>query len=116
MTHLENFDPHGPNPHYATQKYGGYRSGYARLIAESIVEHTDLDDMCDPTRQTIIVEVSTDQPTTYKHVVEMLFHSFSPSPCYCEHDCCGHRFGGASEVRMLSFDRWEIVITTSRNY
>lgn len=35
--------------------------------------------------------------------------------CCCEHDCCGHYFGGASRIRPLGGNRYAVLIRASMN-
>lgn len=86
------------------------------VLARSDVEHTDDSDICDPTRQVLLVQIGEAEGNlTASDVKKLIERGVSPVRCYCEHDCCGHRHGHA-DVRLFDFDRAEVTVFTSRNY
>lgn len=48
-------------------------------------------------------------------LIEHIRGLYTPSRCYCEHDCCGHRHGYA-EVQHIGGAKFMIQVHTSRNY
>ena len=116
----KNWEPlyHADNQpaYYSSEARRNYRGVTYAIIAKSDVVLTDPEDMCEPTSQTYIVAPRTvEGPCSAAMVAEMIAKSLRPSRCYCEHDCCGHRFG-MSFTRWLAMDRLEVTINTARNY
>ncbi len=99
--------------------------------------HTDADDPCDPTMTTKVIQMTDhgyawaivraaedakgeDPDDAAKISVESVIADaihevFQPSRCWCEHDCCGHRYGRAS-VRHIGGAMFLVQINTARNY
>jgi hypothetical protein len=101
--------------------------------------HTDPSDACDPVTTTRIVQLTDEgwlrgivwnleqgpqdnrptedgEPLTIEEDWRLyLKETFTPSRCWCSHDCCGHRHGYAS-VTHLGGAVFCIEVRTSRNY
>jgi hypothetical protein len=106
-------------------------------ILASTALHTDRGDPCDPVLTTCVVRFtaegwlamlsralrgdacpSADCPATPRiedHARAWLAEAFTPGPCSCAHDCCGHRHGWA-EVRHLGGAIFVVAIQTTRNF
>lgn len=103
-------------PNYYTTMGPPLKEIHYEVLACSDVEHTDEEDMCDPTFQRVFVRVRK----LYGHldvrdIKSILARNHTPSRCGHEWDCCGCRHGYA-HVNMLTMDTAEIEIYTSRNY
>ena len=94
---------------------GGYKSIAFKTVIRGPEEHVDADDFCDPTRQKLLVEYAEVQGMVSRRDKASVLGRYFDHRCYCEHDCCGHRFGGA-DVTILD-DKYALVeIYSSRNY
>lgn len=86
---------------------------------KSEVRHTDDRDICDPTSQNFLVRVlavrSCKGPIDLSERCSIICRALSPTPCHCEHDCCGHRHGYATG-EWLADDLLCVNVRTSRNY
>lgn len=103
-------------PNYLTSNKPPYKALSYDVIARGEVIFVDEDDYCEPTKQTVLVEIHNAYgPVDQRDMKQLLDRALSPNRCYCEHDCCGHRHG-FSDVRLLDFDRAEVTTYTSRNY
>jgi len=63
----------------------------------------------------VIATIMTDNAVN-KDEIEAAFRGELVKGCSCEHDCCGHYFGGLSNVTQLSRLEWRITAAYSRNY
>lgn len=121
----EASDSYDEMPFYLTRAFGS--------------RHTDPDDACDPVvnlrlvhltdagwlrgiewnleqgRQTGRDPADGEVQTIEEHWRAYLAGMFTPSPCWCAHDCCGHRHGSAS-VTHLGGAVFLVEVATSRNY
>ena len=103
-------------PNYLTSQAPEFRAARYEVIARGPERNTDLDDYCDPTEQTMFIRVkATDGPCDKREIESLISKAVSPTPCGCEHDCCGHRHGWA-RVTMLNLNTAEVLLKTSRNY
>lgn len=64
-------------------------------------------------RETQIIEVKAPGYRP-RNIVRALYETLKFG-CRCEHDCCGHYFGGASRIRPLGKDRYAVLIRASMN-
>jgi hypothetical protein len=64
-------------------------------------------------RQTQIIEVNAPgyRPRNIMRAIDATMRF----GCRCEHDCCGHYFGGATKIRKLPGNRYAVVVAGSRN-
>lgn len=64
-------------------------------------------------RQLQVIEVKA--PGYRPRNVIRALHETLRFGCRCEHDCCGHYFGGASRIRPLGKNRYAVLIRASMN-
>lgn len=102
-------------PAYRSRMIDDYIGVDFNIVARGpvIIDH---DDMCEPSSQTIIVEPDRIHgAATAEDIGRIIARFFTPSPCGCEGDCCGHRHGHAS-YEWLTMNRVEMQVCTARNY
>lgn len=85
-----------------------HEMGTARIIREGKRREED-----ESMRVLQIVEVKAEgyRPANIIHALRDAM-SFG---CRCEHDCCGHFFGGPARIRKLRGNRYAVLLTASRN-
>jgi len=101
--------------------------GHMGKVVASATIHTSDDDICDPTLTTLVLQVAEDVflqamsnalhnasaiETEAEHILEDVYR---PTPCWCSHDCCGHRHGSAT-AKHINGTLYCVQISTSRNY
>jgi len=107
-------------PNYYTSRPPPLKEVGYNIIARGPVEHTDEDDLCDPTKQVFLVGINhvgngEGGGLDIRGISGLLSRGMSPSPCHCERDCCGHRHGYAS-VEFMRMDTAIVTVFTSKNY
>jgi hypothetical protein len=89
------------------------------IIARGPARYTNDDDPCDPVSRWVLVGVNTvktdGQGADMRDIGAVLCRYFQHG-CHCDHDCCGHRHGGASVTKWISMDTVQIKTYSSRNY
>lgn len=89
--------------------------GDAQVIAQSVIEITDEEDMCEPTKQVLFLDVATHDPQRPSDVASALHDVFTSHGCSHDYDCCGCRsYHGRAE--HLAGATYRVVVTSSRNY
>lgn len=78
----------------------------------------DSDDYCEGYVQTIFVKVETvdSEEEVDQHDIGRCVAKYYDHRCYCDYDCCGHRFGGATVQEYHSDKLIELRFSSSRNY
>lgn len=103
-------------PHYLTSLRPEYRGIEFDVVARGVEMHLDECAAEDPTQQTLLIRVvKTVGACDVRDIRALIARAVTPSGCYCEHDCCGHRHGHAV-VKMYTMDTAEVLVATSRNY
>lgn len=95
--------------------------GTFKVIAATTVDCNDEleegeePDFCEPQRTTMLVCADTSEPRPLTDVCQALEQEFSGSGCTHEYDCCGCRSYHAHAM-YLGKNRYEVVVSSSRNY
>lgn len=112
-----------------------HRTGSALMVCLSVgVRHTDIDDACDPTTMTRVMQATGDgwawalgramsiaaeghlPGMSPEQVIKDMLHGlYTPQRCHCAYDCCGHR-SGYCDVHHLGGTMFMVQVHTSRNY
>lgn len=88
-----------------------------KIIAHGILDDTSVNeelDMTEPEMQVYMIDIEGGEAIkaeTRDHL-EVRFRQ----RCYCRHDCCGHRFGGVSNIATMREGRYLVTVCTQRNY
>lgn len=64
-----------------------------------------------------VVSISTEdgKGLDASYVRDLVARAMTPSPCHCEHDCCGHRHGFA-QAQTLTMDLLRVEVRSARNF
>jgi hypothetical protein len=97
----------------------GYNSGWSHLDkwhdmgSARIVDLGKHREDFDSFRQVQIVQV--DAPGYRPRNVMRALRETMSFGCRCEHDCCGHFFGGPARIRPLAGNRYAVLMSGHRN-
>ena len=98
---------------------GGYKEvQYDYVFCGGMQPTGDENDYCDPHHTIHLVKVKrTNGPCDLRDIKYLLTKAHTPSPCHCEHDCCGHWHGSATAIPDPHYpDQFFIHAGISRNY
>lgn len=90
-----------------------------KIIAHGILDDTrvqfdDEFDMTEPEMQVYMIDIENGEAINDE--TRDSIHSRFHERCSCQHDCCGHRFGGVSNIAMMRKGRYLVTVCTQRNY
>jgi hypothetical protein len=101
---------------------GSYRhlDQWKRVGACQVIQRSarvlDEEDPCEPTEILNIVCVEAEPGVRSAEVEQALRDTFSSAGCAHEWDCCGCWSSYAKQVSRLDRDRYQVVVSASRNY
>lgn len=72
------------------------------------------DDLFGDTTSCHVVETDNEADLTEAEIDEI--RDQLERRCYCEHDCCGHLFGGVHSITKVWPGRFVVLANYSRNY
>lgn len=90
-----------------------------KIIAHGILDDTRVEfdedfDMTEPETQVYMIDIEDGEAIehgTCEHIRDRFRQR-----CSCQHDCCGHRFGGVGTIAKMWDGRYLVTVNTQRNY
>lgn len=90
-----------------------------KIIAHGILDDTRVQfdeefDMTEPETQVYMIDIE-DGEAISDETRDNIRNRFDER-CSCQHDCCGHRFGGVSNIATMREGRYLVTVNTQRNF
>lgn len=104
--------------HFTTRPPALMEAEFSVEARGEVLDVGDPDDYCEPTMQISFVKplrLHSEDGMTWDDLRGLIERAMSPAPCWCEHDCCGHRHGW-STAELLSLDCIRVTTHTARNF
>lgn len=84
------------------------------ILHDNRVEADDEFDMTEPKMQVFMIDIEGGEAIDDDTRDDI--RDYFRVRCSCQHDCCGHRFGGVSNIATMREGRYLVTVCTQRNY